>query len=159
MKDNKVFKILLAFSILGIVTYLVAMIVGNFQSFSIFKSLSIQTDLSYANEICIANANIELTMAITNLVILLIVIAFSILYLLKVLDKKNILMISIISTVVFCIEIFFLQRFITYLIMFYMPEQEPSPISFIAPLICFICIMACYISFIFKIKTKKVNCK
>ena len=155
MKEkNFLLKSIVCICLLSIIAYLISTVVNYFQTFSALRNLITDSNYNIMNETYIANSNIQLTMAITNLIIILAITIFIILYLLKILERKNILKLCVVSFIFSSIEIYLLQQFIVNLIGYVSLSQDSLAIC-ITSILCLIVIAIGYLFFIFKYKTDK----
>lgn len=155
MKEkNFLLKSIVCICLLSIIAYLISTVVSYFQTFSALRNLITDSNYNIMNETYIANSNIQLTMAITNLIIILTITIFITLYLLKILERKNILKLCVVSFIFSSIEIYLLQQFIVNLIGYVSLSQDSLAIC-ITSILCLIVIAIGYLFFIFKYKTDK----
>ena len=155
MKEkNFLLKSIVCICLLSIIAYLISTVVSYFQTFSALRNLITDSNYNIMNETYIVNSNIQLTMAITNLIIILTITIFITLYLLKILERKNILKLCVVSFIFSSIEIYLLQQFIVNLIGYVSLSQDSLAIC-ITSILCLIVIAIGYLFFIFKYKTDK----
>ncbi len=158
-RKNLLLNLIIAICFLCAISYLITIIVSEFSLFFTYRSLitnepdevSVIMDNSY-----IAVSNVQLSMAITNLVMVLVIVSYFILHIINTIKEKNFKTFDLFSLGFFCVEIYLLQQFIINLISDVTLSQNTSSI-YITAILCFIAFAILYFVILFKNKTNKNN--